>query len=181
MLDADVKRQLKSAELEAKKSRLRMWMNYKPPASDSKEIHDQNFTGKVNPCLRIPIKQCINLLNLFFTNFCNFFQVVEVVSGDCIIVSDDSFPSDSPLAERRINLSSIRRPRTDKNDPKGTLPPYAREAKELLRTRLIGRQVWPLLQYIYIKGFYIVYFVIDMMWDIGILVYIKAFYLIIRR
>ncbi|KAM7480234.1 hypothetical protein LguiA_028447 [Lonicera macranthoides] len=35
-------------------------------------------------------------------------EVIEVVSGDCIFVADDSIPFGSPLAERRVNLSSIR-------------------------------------------------------------------------
>lgn len=50
MMEDDAKRRLKSAELQAKKSRLRMWSNYVPPAPDSKAIHVQNFTGKVG-CL----------------------------------------------------------------------------------------------------------------------------------
>lgn len=48
MLEDDVKRRLKNAELEAKKTRLRIWTNYVPPATNSKAIHDQNFTGKVS-------------------------------------------------------------------------------------------------------------------------------------
>lgn len=46
-LEAKDQKELKSAELEAKKQRLRMWTNYVPPATNSKAIHDQNFTGKV--------------------------------------------------------------------------------------------------------------------------------------
>ncbi|MBA0773178.1 hypothetical protein Gotri_008473, partial [Gossypium trilobum] len=76
-----------AAELEAKKTRLRIWTNYVPPATSSKAIRDQNFTGKV------------------------IAAVVEVVSGDCIVVADDSVPYGSPLAERRVNLSSIRCPK----------------------------------------------------------------------
>ncbi|KAJ6748290.1 RIBONUCLEASE [Salix purpurea] len=110
MMEEDAKRQLKTAELQAKKSRLRMWTNYVPPATNLKAIHDQNFTGKV----------------------------VEVVSGDCVIVANDSVPYGSPLAERRVNLSSIR-------DEKPA--PYARDAKEFLRTRLIGQQVNVKMEY----------------------------------
>lgn len=47
MMEEEAKRRLKTAELEAKKIRLRMWTNYVPPASNSKAIHNQNFTGKV--------------------------------------------------------------------------------------------------------------------------------------
>ncbi|XVF11339.1 hypothetical protein REPUB_Repub08aG0018900 [Reevesia pubescens] len=102
MMEDDAKRRLKAAELQAKKTRLRIWTIYVPPATNSKAIHDQNFTGKV----------------------------VEVVSGDCIVVADDSIPYGSPLAERRVNLSSIRCPAA-----------YSQEAREFLRTFLIGRQV----------------------------------------
>lgn len=47
MMEEDAKRRLKAAELEAKKSKLRIWTNYVPPVTNSKAIHDQNFTGKV--------------------------------------------------------------------------------------------------------------------------------------
>ncbi|XP_028770468.1 ribonuclease TUDOR 1 [Neltuma alba] len=119
MMEEDAKRRLKSAELQAKKSRLRIWTNYVPPATNSKAIHDQNFTGKV----------------------------VEVVSGDCIIVADDSIPYGSPLAERRVNLSSIRCPKIGNPRRDERPAPYAREAKEFLRTRLIGRQVNVQMEY----------------------------------
>uniref|UniRef100_A0ACD6A4E4 Uncharacterized protein n=1 Tax=Avena sativa TaxID=4498 RepID=A0ACD6A4E4_AVESA len=114
MLDVEVKIKLKNAELKAKNEQLRMWNGFKPPVTDSKPIHDQKFTGKV----------------------------VEVVSGDCIIVADDAAPYGSPSAERRVNLSSIRapklgNPRRDDNQPED----FARESKEFLRTRLIGKQV----------------------------------------
>ncbi|XVE63800.1 hypothetical protein DITRI_Ditri07aG0049400 [Diplodiscus trichospermus] len=119
MMEDDAKRRLKAAELQAKKNRLRMWTNYVPPATNSKAIHDQNFTGKV----------------------------VEVVSGDCIVVADDSVPYGSPLAERRVNLSSIRCPKM--GNPRRDEKPaaYAREARELLRTRLIGKQVNVQMEY----------------------------------
>lgn len=47
MMENEAKHKLKAAELQAKKERLRIWTNYVPPASNSKAIHDQNFTGKV--------------------------------------------------------------------------------------------------------------------------------------
>ncbi|XP_014509090.1 ribonuclease TUDOR 1 [Vigna radiata var. radiata] len=119
MMEEEAKRKLKTAELQAKKNRLRMWTNYVPPATNSKAIHDQNFTGKV----------------------------VEVVSGDCIIVADDSIPYGSPLAERRVNLSSIRCPKMGNPRRDEKPAPYAREAKEFLRTRLIGRQVNVQMEY----------------------------------
>ncbi|KAM2075632.1 hypothetical protein ACFX1T_038489 [Malus domestica] len=118
-LEDDVKRRLKTAELQAKKSKLRIWTNYTAPPTNSKAIHNQNFTGKV----------------------------VEVVSGDCVIVADDSVPFGSPLAERRVNLSSIRCPKMGNPRREEKPAPYAREAKEFLRTRLIGRQVNVQMEY----------------------------------
>lgn len=47
MMEEEVKRRLKAAELLAKKNRLKIWTNYVPPATNSKAIHNQNFTGKV--------------------------------------------------------------------------------------------------------------------------------------
>ncbi|KAE9608620.1 putative micrococcal nuclease [Lupinus albus] len=119
MMEEEAKRRLKTAELQAKKTRLRIWANYVPPPSNSKAIHDQNFTGKV----------------------------VEVVSGDCVIVADDSIPFGSPLAERRVNLSSIRCPKIGNPRRDEKPAPYAREAKEFLRSRLIGRQVNVQMEY----------------------------------
>ncbi|KAK7399303.1 hypothetical protein VNO78_10484 [Psophocarpus tetragonolobus] len=119
MMEEEAKRKLKTSELQAKKNRLRIWTNYVPPATNSKAIHDQNFTGKV----------------------------VEVVSGDCIIIADDSIPYGSPLAERRVNLSSIRCPKVGNPRRDEKPAPYAREAKEFLRTRLIGRQVNVQMEY----------------------------------
>ncbi|GJP63402.1 hypothetical protein CLOP_g20489 [Closterium sp. NIES-67] len=118
MLEASAKGALKSAELESKKQRLRMWTNFVPPQSNSIAFRD-NFTGKV----------------------------VEVVSGDCIVVADDAAAEGTPQAERRVNLSSIRakkmgNPRRDEKPE-----PYAREAKEFLRSRLIGQPVAVQMEY----------------------------------
>ncbi|KAG0488209.1 hypothetical protein HPP92_007020 [Vanilla planifolia] len=119
MMEDEAKRRLKAAELQAKKERLRLWISYVPPQTNSKAIHDQNFTGKV----------------------------VEVVSGDCIIVADDSVPYGSPLAERRVNLSSIRCPKIGNPRRDEKPAPYAREAREFLRTRLVGRPVKVSMEY----------------------------------
>ncbi|GJZ80654.1 ribonuclease TUDOR 1-like protein [Tanacetum coccineum] len=75
------------------------------------------------------------------------FQVVEVVSGDCIIVANDALPFGSPVAERRVNLSSIRCPKLESRQREEKPSPYAREAREFLRTRLIGRQVQVSMDY----------------------------------
>lgn len=117
MMEEDSKRRLKNAELQAKKDRLRIWTNYVPPPSNSKAIRDDKFTGKV----------------------------IEVVSGDCVVVADDAAPFGSLSAERRVNLSSIRSPKMGRKDEKPA--PYAREAKEYLRTRLIGKQVYVTMEY----------------------------------
>ncbi|GMN62202.1 hypothetical protein TIFTF001_031286 [Ficus carica] len=119
MMEEDAKRHLKNAELQAKKNRLKIWTNYVPPPTNSKAIHDQNFTGKV----------------------------VEVVSGDCIIVADDKLEFGSPSAERRVNLSSIRCPKIGNPRRDEKPAPYAREAKEFLRTRLMGKQVKVQMEY----------------------------------
>lgn len=57
-----MKRHLKSAELQTKKDRVRIWTNYVPPQTNSKAIHDQNFTGKV--CFFL-----ILILSCFMINF----------------------------------------------------------------------------------------------------------------
>uniref|UniRef100_A0A803NVN4 Ribonuclease n=1 Tax=Cannabis sativa TaxID=3483 RepID=A0A803NVN4_CANSA len=119
MMEEDAKRKLKTAELQAKKTRLRIWTNYIPPATNSKAIHNQNFTGKV----------------------------VEIVSGDCVIVADDAVEFGSPSAERRVNLSSIRCPRIGNPRRDEKPAPYAREAKEFLRTRILGKQVNVQMEY----------------------------------
>ncbi|KAI5404824.1 Ribonuclease TUDOR 2 [Lathyrus oleraceus] len=71
MMEEEAKRRLKTTKLQAKKSRLKLWTSYVPPPTNSEVIHGQNFTGKV----------------------------VEVVSGDCIVVADDFTLYGSPLAE----------------------------------------------------------------------------------
>ncbi|KAG2293229.1 hypothetical protein Bca52824_039898 [Brassica carinata] len=119
MMEEEAKKKLKAAELQCKKNRVKMWANYVPPASNSKAIHDQNFTGKV----------------------------VEVVSGDCLVVADDSIPFGSPMAERRVRLSSIRSPKMGNPRREEKPAPYAREAREFLRQRLIGKQVIVQMEY----------------------------------
>lgn len=66
--------------------------------------------------------------------------VAEVVSGDCLIIKDKASG-----VERRVNLSSIRAPRmgTRERAPE----PWAVEAKEFLRQRLIGKEVTVSMEY----------------------------------
>eukprot|EP00850_Spirogloea_muscicola_P016978 SM000141S00922 [mRNA] locus=s141:240772:249829:- [translate_table: standard] len=120
MLEPEAKQALKKAELAAKQEKLRIWTNFVPPPSHSTAIRDDNYTG----------------------------QVIEVVSGDCLVVLDSGVPPTSPLAERRVNLSSIRAKRMGNPRRDEKPEPYAREAKEFLRTRLIGQQVSVAMEYI---------------------------------
>ncbi|OEL27644.1 hypothetical protein BAE44_0011335 [Dichanthelium oligosanthes] len=120
MLEAETKRKLKNAELQAKKEQLRIWTGFQPPITNTRPINNQKFIGKV----------------------------IEVVNGYCIIVADDIVPVGSPLAERRVNLSSIRPPRlVDPSGESKTIEHFARAAKEFLRTRLIGKQVHVSMEY----------------------------------
>ena len=63
------------------------------------------------------------------------------MSGDCLIVADDAVPDGSAASERRVNLSSIRAGKMGNPRHNQKPEPYAREAKEFLRSRLIGQQV----------------------------------------
>lgn len=66
--------------------------------------------------------------------------VTEVVSGDCLVVKDAASGQ-----ERRVNLSSIRAPKPATRDR--AADPWAAEAKEFLRKKLIGKQVQVKLEY----------------------------------
>ena len=63
--------------------------------------------------------------------FASAYCCSQVVSGDCLVVRDAAAGS-----ERRVFLSSIRAPRLGRREEKSE--PYAVEAKEFLRNRLIG-------------------------------------------
>ena len=65
-------------------------------------------------------------------------RVAEVASGDVLVVQDAASG-----AERRITISSIRAPRAGRRDEKGE--PYGHEAKEFLRSRLIGEIPTPMI------------------------------------
>ena len=68
-MEEEAKRKLKAAELKCKKDKVKMWANYVPPATNSKALHDQNFTGKVN------INSCLNtvlsLSSACLSHWCN--------------------------------------------------------------------------------------------------------------
>jgi endonuclease YncB( thermonuclease family) len=78
--------------------------------------------------------------------------VLEVISGDTLIVLEDS-SSDPDGIERRITLSSIRVPRlgNQRANADGSAPtgaePWAAEGRDLLKARLIGRRVTVSVEY----------------------------------
>lgn len=83
MLEGEAKKKLKNAELEAKKTRLRIWTNYVAPATNSKAIHDQNFTGKVamsRSFFKVLLNLCFSLFNVLCLAFCRWLRLsVEIV------------------------------------------------------------------------------------------------------
>jgi staphylococcal nuclease domain-containing protein 1 len=102
---------LREGERSAKQSKVGMWHNYVPQATNSAKLSDA-FTG----------------------------IVVEVVSGDGLVIKDASCGT-----ERRVTLSSIRAPRMATRER--AADPWAVEAKEFLRQRLIGKEVSVSLEY----------------------------------
>jgi staphylococcal nuclease domain-containing protein 1 len=67
-------------------------------------------------------------------------RVVEVVSGDCVVICDETTG-----VERRLTLASVRAPRAPNRDRAGE--PFGAEAKEFLRGRLIGQTVSVEMEY----------------------------------
>ncbi|MEW5318556.1 MAG: hypothetical protein WDW38_009770 [Sanguina aurantia] len=67
-------------------------------------------------------------------------KVIEVVSGDCLCIKDNA-----TRVERRVTLSSIRAPRPAARERAGD--PWASEAKEFLRKRLVGKEVEVRMEY----------------------------------
>ena len=102
---------LREAERTAKQKRVGMWHSYVPKQTGSTKLSDE-FTG----------------------------VVVEVVSGDTIMVKDQNGGT-----ERRVQLSSVRAPRMATREK--AAEPWATEAKEFLRQRLIGKEVSVKMEY----------------------------------
>lgn len=96
---------LREAERSSKVSRRGMWYNHVPQAKNASVLNDE-FMG----------------------------QVMEIVSGDCLIVNDCKTG-----IERRVILSSVHSPRPATRARPAE--PWGQEAKEFLRRRLIGREV----------------------------------------
>ena len=62
-------------------------------------------------------------------------KVSEIISGDFLVIKDFAVPP----VEHRVALSSIKAPKLGRRDEKDE--PFAWEAREFLRSRLIGRKV----------------------------------------
>lgn len=104
---------MRDLERAAKLSKLRIWTNYVPTQSNQAKLTDA-FLGKV----------------------------IEVVSGDCIVVKEEG----SGGKERRLQLSSLRAPRTATRDR--AAEPWANDAKDFLRKKIVGRQVEVKMEYV---------------------------------
>ncbi|CAD7701107.1 unnamed protein product, partial [Ostreobium quekettii] len=102
---------LRELERTSKQKREGIWTGYVPPVTNTAKLSDK-FTG----------------------------VVIEVVSGDCVIVMDKA-----SRTERRVTLSSLRAPRMGTRDrkPDGWAP----EAKEFTRKLLIGKEVSVNMEY----------------------------------
>ncbi|GAB0491607.1 hypothetical protein MMPV_002861 [Pyropia vietnamensis] len=74
-------------------------------------------------------------------------RVVEVVSGDMLVIQDERSPSSEP---RRLSLASVRAPRLGRGAERDAPGAYA--ARELLRKRLIGRRVLVTVEYTRVLG-----------------------------
>jgi endonuclease YncB( thermonuclease family) len=108
---------LRMAEAIAKTNRIRIWQDYFPLVEDSAHFENmgrsRNLVGKV----------------------------IEVVSGDSVIIEDSQTGE-----EMKVMLSSVRAPRIaplgrGARERSVKDEPYAREAKEFVRTRVIGKKV----------------------------------------
>ncbi|GLI65134.1 hypothetical protein VaNZ11_008590 [Volvox africanus] len=111
LMASSVALRLRDVEKAAKAERKAIWTNYVPAPTNQTKLSD-NFTGKV----------------------------IEVVSGDCLVIKDAANG-----AERRVNLSSIRAPRPPARDRPAEA--WASEAKEFLRKSIIGRSVEVKMEY----------------------------------
>eukprot|EP00959_Pyramimonas_sp_CCMP1952_P196387 4106161-Pyramimonas_sp.AAC.1 len=113
MLSHTRSEKIRLAERAAKDLRLRLWRDYIPPPKTS-NFQSDTFSG----------------------------EVVEIVSGDLIVVNDTATKQ-----ERRVVLSSIRAPKVG-NARRDVQPErYGLEAKDFLRQRLIGKKVNVSMEY----------------------------------
>jgi endonuclease YncB( thermonuclease family) len=121
--------QLRAAERQAKQNKLRLWHSYS--GSDS------SASAASRPVLRGETK---------FEG-----RVVEVVSGDTVVIAVPPKAGSTLPEERRVNLASVRAPRMGR--PGGDAgQPYSVEAKEFLRRNLVGRDVVVEINYSRVVG-----------------------------
>lgn len=115
----------RQAERKAKDGREGVWHGWEP---SSEGANGANGAGASRRCL-----------------------VTEVVSGDTVVLLDVASESGSATLggeERRVHLASVRAPRLasrQRGESQGE--PWALEAKELLRQRLVGREVTCVTEY----------------------------------
>jgi hypothetical protein len=122
-------------------SRRAIWQSYVPPANAPTKMSGA-FTGTVTEVgtmagasLNISAPRCMDQEVSQHSIAQRALQTpFQVVSGDCLVVNDAAAG-----AERRVFLSSIRAPRIGRREEKSE--PYAAEAKEFLRNRLIGEEL----------------------------------------
>eukprot|EP00003_Mantamonas_plastica_P024161 TRINITY_DN4466_c0_g1_i1.p1 TRINITY_DN4466_c0_g1~~TRINITY_DN4466_c0_g1_i1.p1 ORF type:complete len:930 (-),score=377.11 TRINITY_DN4466_c0_g1_i1:96-2855(-) len=104
------KNELRQAEASAKSKQLKLWKGY---------VKKQRTIGSLKE----------------FTG-----TVVEVVSGDCVVVFDTT-----DNVDRKVYLASVRAPRMGRGNNQNE--DYAYEAKEFVRNRLIGKKVKAIVDY----------------------------------
>ena len=108
---------LRTAEAIAKTNRIRIWQDYVPPSNEDSHFENMGRSRKIQG------------------------KVIEVVSGDAVMVEDSRTGE-----EMKVMLSSVRAPRIaplgrGARERSVKDEPYAREAKEFVRTRVIGKKV----------------------------------------
>ena len=105
---------LRACEKTAKDAKLRIWYGYVPTSNGSTAVENDKFKG----------------------------VVVEVVSGDTLVVRDTKYEQD-----RRVVLSSIRAPRFGRVPGDSKSEPWGYDAKEFIRGRIIGADVQVTMDY----------------------------------
>jgi len=102
---------LRAAEREAQAKKLRIWANWTPAVEPSLKAR-REYQGKV----------------------------IEVVSGDTVVVLPVATPQNPHPKEERLSLSSIRAPRlAPRSDENQRHEPWAWEARDFLRRLVIGQ------------------------------------------
>lgn len=107
--------ELREAQREAQKAQLRRWQNY-TGTSQERDVQQEYFA-----------------------------RVIEVISGDSLVISPLDSSNNNLDTEYRVYLASIRCPRPATRSRPGE--PWAFEAKELVRKKLIGKRVKVILCY----------------------------------